>query len=413
MTATTLKLIRVPIDSLIPAEYNPRKDLQPSDPEYKAIKGSLEEFGYVDPLIINKDNTVISGHQRLKVLREQGYTQVDVIRINVTKEKEKALNVALNKITGAWDLPKLKVVLGELSTAGIDIKITGWTEKELEKLLARTKPLAAPQEVRDPGEITEIQEVAEEDAAYFEGKDQILLMYSGGLDSTYALMWARKNFPEKKTVAYYSDTGYEFPGVLLNAWQVCTRFGVELHVVKPRDDMLIDILTKGWFPAHVLPCRFKYIFGPITEAILKDYPDPETTILIDGSSAKQDMNTPGKKRRKTRYHKSYLKGLEKYDVFHPSYDTDRDAMVKILEAAGCPVWPGYKQGFVRTSCWLCPGINSDQVGAIFENYPYYVDYVRKMEELTGRKQDYVNNKGIDDKLDTYFKKKNRERIAEG
>ena len=59
-----------PISKLKPAEYNPRKKLQLGDPEYEDIKRSIETFGYADPIIINKDWTIIGGHQRLTVLRD-------------------------------------------------------------------------------------------------------------------------------------------------------------------------------------------------------------------------------------------------------------------------------------------------------------------------------------------------------
>ena len=64
---------KINIQKLKPAKYNPRIDLQPGDKEYQKIKKSIETFGYVEPIIVNKDMTVIGGHQRLKVLKELGY----------------------------------------------------------------------------------------------------------------------------------------------------------------------------------------------------------------------------------------------------------------------------------------------------------------------------------------------------
>lgn len=122
------------ISELSPAKYNPRKDLQPTDPEYQAIKRSIEEFGYVDPIIINSDNTVIGGHQRLKVLKEMGKAQIDVVQIDIPKNKEKALNVALNKISGDWDQQRLAVLLQELKDDGL-FEFTGFDEKEFDQLL--------------------------------------------------------------------------------------------------------------------------------------------------------------------------------------------------------------------------------------------------------------------------------------
>ena len=68
-----MQIIRKRISELIPAPYNPRKDIQPGDPEYEKLKRSLEEFGYVEPVIWNaRTGYVVGGHQRLKVLRELG-----------------------------------------------------------------------------------------------------------------------------------------------------------------------------------------------------------------------------------------------------------------------------------------------------------------------------------------------------
>ena len=137
---------KVFISELKPAKYNPRKDLQPNDPEYRQIKRSIEEFGYVDPVIINSDNTVIGGHQRLKVLKEQGHAQIDVVQIDIPKNKEKALNVALNKISGSWDTERLTVLLDELKTEGM-LEVTGFDEKEFEKLKANLEKDNDPKEV--------------------------------------------------------------------------------------------------------------------------------------------------------------------------------------------------------------------------------------------------------------------------
>ena len=95
-----MKIQEIEICKLIPATYNPRKDLKPSDEEYQKIKRSILEFGFVSPLVVNEDMTVIGGHQRLKVLQELGYTEVECIIVNLDKTKEKALNIALNKISG-------------------------------------------------------------------------------------------------------------------------------------------------------------------------------------------------------------------------------------------------------------------------------------------------------------------------
>ena len=126
---------KIEISKLIPASYNPRKDLKPGDAEFEKIKRSIEEFGYVEPVIVNEDMTIIGGHQRAKVLSALGYEEIDCVVITVDKTKEKALNIALNKITGDWDTEALAVLLSELDKESYNIELTGFEWDEAEKLL--------------------------------------------------------------------------------------------------------------------------------------------------------------------------------------------------------------------------------------------------------------------------------------
>lgn len=126
------------IDELIPAIYNPRKDLTIDDAEYKKIKRSIETFGYVDPIIVNeRTGVIIGGHQRLKVLKDLGYEEIEVSVVNLDEKQEKALNVALNKISGEWDFELLKDLLEELDDGSFDMELTGFDMDELEKLMTQ------------------------------------------------------------------------------------------------------------------------------------------------------------------------------------------------------------------------------------------------------------------------------------
>ena len=122
------------IEKLKPAEYNPRKDLQPEDEEWRKIQRSIEEFGYIDPIIVNSDMTVIGGHQRLKVLKDLGYTEIECNVVDLDKTREKALNIALNKISGEWDNQKLEELLAELKSLDFDLDITGFNPDELNEI---------------------------------------------------------------------------------------------------------------------------------------------------------------------------------------------------------------------------------------------------------------------------------------
>jgi len=126
----------LPVDKLIPANYNPRKDLKPGDPEYEKLKRSLTEFGYVEPVIWNKTTGhIVGGHQRAKILIETGVTEVECVVVQMSEEKEKALNVALNKISGEWDKDKLSLLIADLQGADFDVSLTGFDAVEIDKLL--------------------------------------------------------------------------------------------------------------------------------------------------------------------------------------------------------------------------------------------------------------------------------------
>lgn len=125
---------KLAIDDLIPASYNPRKKLKPGDSEFEKIKNSISEFGYVDPVIVNRDLTVIGGHQRITVLKTLGYTEIDCVIIDVDKTKEKALNIALNKISGEWNNELLADLIADLQTVDYDIGFTGFDPPEIDEL---------------------------------------------------------------------------------------------------------------------------------------------------------------------------------------------------------------------------------------------------------------------------------------
>lgn len=126
------------VDALRPAAYNPRKKLKAGDNEYEKIKNSILEFGYVEPIIVNYDMTVIGGHQRLTVLKDLGYTEVQCVEVHIEDEnKVKALNIALNKITGAWNEQLLADLIVDLQSANFNTDFTGFEAPEIEQLFSK------------------------------------------------------------------------------------------------------------------------------------------------------------------------------------------------------------------------------------------------------------------------------------
>ncbi|MBQ2460996.1 MAG: DNA modification methylase, partial [Clostridia bacterium] len=133
----TAELKVLPVTVLKPAEYNPRKKLKPGDKEYEKIKASIQEFGFADPLVVNADMTIIGGHQRLTVAMDLGYTEVPCAVVDVDKTREKALNIALNKITGQWDDEMLANLLKDLDGVQFNTDLTGFEREEIAALCSK------------------------------------------------------------------------------------------------------------------------------------------------------------------------------------------------------------------------------------------------------------------------------------
>lgn len=143
-----MDLETINVTDIIPADYNPRVM---TDAEYEKLSRSIDEFGFVDPIIINlKNKRIIAGHQRFDVLMNNhlddnkedeelyllplgdiGWVFPKIELSIVDETHEKALNLALNKIVGDWDNDKLNELFKDLEVNGFDISLTGFEKLEL------------------------------------------------------------------------------------------------------------------------------------------------------------------------------------------------------------------------------------------------------------------------------------------
>ena len=123
---------------IVPADYNPRVQLNPGDTEYEALRKSIQKFGLVEPLIVNsRNNVLIGGHQRMAVLKDMGVEETEVIAVDLDDQQEKTLNIALNKIEGDWDYQKLEKVIADLTPE--DYSFTGFSDDEIDSIIGLGK----------------------------------------------------------------------------------------------------------------------------------------------------------------------------------------------------------------------------------------------------------------------------------
>lgn len=145
-----MKVEMLPIGELKMAPYNPRK--MPKV-EMDNLKRSITRFGFVEPIVMNtKTGNVVGGHQRLQAATELGIKEVPVVKVSLTDKEEKKLNIALNRISGEWDMDKLEEIMRELEPE--DRIDTGFSEAEISKILgqfeADEEELTSEGKARDP-----------------------------------------------------------------------------------------------------------------------------------------------------------------------------------------------------------------------------------------------------------------------
>jgi DNA modification methylase len=133
-TAHDLQIVRVPTDELHPDPANPRRI---GAAELETLTRSLQQFGFVDPIIArHDDHVVIGGHQRLVAARRLGWTEVPVIFVDLDPHQAHLLNLALNKISGEWDEALLARLLADLQVVpDLDIHLSGFGDDEIQRLL--------------------------------------------------------------------------------------------------------------------------------------------------------------------------------------------------------------------------------------------------------------------------------------
>ena len=163
MTESNLQVKQWKIDDLIGAEYNPRKL---SDEQKQTIKDSIKRFGLVDPVLVNtnteRKGIIIGGHQRTMIARELGYKQMPCIELDLTFEKEKELNVRLNKNTGEFDFDLLSEHFKES-----ELISWGFDEDELEffdgdeTLEAEEDDFEIPEEIKTDIALGDLFEIGE------------------------------------------------------------------------------------------------------------------------------------------------------------------------------------------------------------------------------------------------------------
>jgi hypothetical protein len=131
-----MELRTMKMSELKPSPANPRQTLKPGDEDYESLKRSLDQFGYVEPIVWNeRSGHVVGGHQRVTVLKEQGVSEVEVSVVDLSDAEERLLCLALNRVGGRWDRERLQTMLVEMTQQGVDLEATGFTALQVSRMV--------------------------------------------------------------------------------------------------------------------------------------------------------------------------------------------------------------------------------------------------------------------------------------
>ena len=126
-----MNIQQIEIDKVIPYEKNPRKN-QAVD----KVAQSIKDFGFQQPIVVDKNMVVIVGHTRLMGAKQLGHTHVPVVKADLDEAKAKAYRIADNRVNedSGWDNDLLQAELNELLAFDMDLNATGFTNDELDSL---------------------------------------------------------------------------------------------------------------------------------------------------------------------------------------------------------------------------------------------------------------------------------------
>lgn len=133
----------VPIDSVDPAPYNPRK-MKPQ--QFEKLKASLRDLGFTQPIVCNHrdgSRVIVGGHQRVRAARELGFTQVPVMWVEYDDATERIANIAFNnaEMVGEWDFPKLVAVLTDIEQMKGQVTASGFDEHQIERMKRKVEAM--------------------------------------------------------------------------------------------------------------------------------------------------------------------------------------------------------------------------------------------------------------------------------
>lgn len=247
---------KISIKDIQPAKYNPRKDLKPGDPAYEKLKRSMTEFGYVEPIIWNEETgNIVGGHQRYKVLVAEGNTEVECVVVKLSPEREKALNVALNKVTGDWEVEALADLIKELEAEDFDVTLTGFDAAEIDDLFSQVHDKDAEDDDYDVNKALEEDTIVKQGDIWILGRHRLMCGDATKAEDVTRLM------DGKKGNLVLTDPPYNV--------DFTSSSGLQIQNDKQEDKQFYSFLLSAFknMADNIAPGASAYVFHADTEGL--------------------------------------------------------------------------------------------------------------------------------------------------
>lgn len=362
----TKQILWVDVKKLIPYARNARTH---SDAQIAQIAGSIREFKFVNPVLLDKDFGIIAGHGRVLAARKLGLERVPCLMIEHLSETQKRAYILADNaiaLNADWDEALLKIELEELKLADFDLDLIGFDSWTLDEILNSLDEGGADTEKERPLIIrgASLKDLAptDEERSILEGK-RFLVEFSGGKDSSAATIWLKTYFPESQVELCFVDMGADFIGFHLFLESFAAFVGYPLRILRSDRTMFEAFLRKGDWPIFIHPYCHDILHDTLDAFFEKHAPD-EVVIVRGGRLAEKAASA---KVQDSRF--LTIDRLKEYRFFQPLYFGAKDVSEKVLEEVGAPLWQGYRYGLQRTACRICPGQKPLAYAAIRVNYP--------------------------------------------
>lgn len=353
----------VDIEKVVPHPRNPNTH---PEKQIELLSKIIQHQGWRNPVVISRrSGFVIKGHGRLAAARKLGCAQVPVDYQDYANEAEEwADMIADNRIAelAVADDKELHALLSELE-GKIDLDLTGFSGHALEDLLAEPAP------VDEAAEAERVKLQRLELSERMEKAKYVFWAFSGGRDSTRALMATWQAFKDtgKHCEVIYIENTCEFPDLIMHIRRVCDTLGATLTTVHPDKTYLTEYYEKGKSPDSLYMDCVETLINQPMDKYIASVVGKEDYILVRGGQAKQKTARSGTAELQE------VKAKPNMIIYNPCFHMTKEQL-----EAKIPEWPGYAAGFKRTACWCCPFQCAAQYDALRQNYPLLWEEMRSI-----------------------------------